>query len=91
MYWYVRWFGAPRDLAERGPWARQHPLRASAAYALLVSVVLIVPAFLRTQRIELSAALFVGSFLFLFAVGRVGVALGARSLAKSQRADQPTP
>jgi hypothetical protein len=90
VFWYMRWFGAPRQIAERGPWARRHPLRASAAYALLVATVLSGLAFIRIQEFGVAAASFGGSFLFLFLIGLTGIGLGARSLSKSQRAD-PTP
>jgi hypothetical protein len=87
----MKWFGAPREIAGRGPWARQHPLRASAAYALMVAVVLNGLAFVRIQEIGLAAALFGGSFLFLFLIGLAGIGLGARSLSKSQRTDPTAP
>ena len=87
----MKWFGAPRGIAERGPWARTHPERASVAYALLLSGGLTLLGLLRTQQIEKCAAVFVGLFLFSYVCGRVAIALGARSLAKSQRADPPTP
>jgi hypothetical protein len=91
VFWYMRWFGAPRDLAERGPWARRHPFRASTAYALLVAAVLNGLAFMRIQEIGLSAALFGGSFLFLFLIGLAGISLGGRSLSKPNHSDPPAP
>jgi predicted lysophospholipase L1 biosynthesis ABC-type transport system permease subunit len=80
----MRWFGAPREVAERGQSARRHPFRASAAYALLVSAVLTALSFMRIQEIGRLAALFAGSFLFLFLVGLTGISLGSRSLSNSR-------
>jgi predicted lysophospholipase L1 biosynthesis ABC-type transport system permease subunit len=87
----MRWFGAPREVAERGAWARRHPFRASAAYALLVAAVLNALAFMRIQEIGLSVALFGASFVLLFLVGLAGIGLGARALSRSRGTDPTTP
>jgi hypothetical protein len=52
----------------------------------MVDAALAVWVLLRAQQISLSFAVLFGAlFLFLFVGGRVAIALGARSLAKSQR------